>query len=230
EDIILNDPDYFKVRDFVTTKRLFDARVHFGHAVGCRNPHMVPYLFGSRVGTDIIDLEQTKTLMQDALNFLAHVVYRGGLILFITKSKQNMFIVEKAARDAGEYSHCRYWKGGIMTNSEKIFKGMVRLPDVMIFLNTMNSVMEQHVAVVESSKSLVPTIGVVDTNCDPRLISYPIPGNDDTPQSIQLYCDLFRDTILRAKEYSKRDNVNDGKDDTADVNLTGKASVGSPTS
>ena len=35
------------------------------------------------------------------------------------------------------------------------------------------------------------TIGVVDSDSDPRLITYPVPGNDDTPTAVNLYCDLF---------------------------------------
>ena len=49
----------------------------------------------------------------------------------------------------------------------------------------------------------IPTVGIVDTSCDPRLITYPIPGNDDTPSAIQLYCNLFEKAILSGKAKRK---------------------------
>lgn len=46
----------------------------------------------------------------------------------------------------------------------------------------------------------IPTIGIVDSNCSPELITYLVPGNDDTPASIDLYCKLFKEAILRGKQ------------------------------
>ncbi|KAH0510582.1 28S ribosomal protein S2, mitochondrial [Microtus ochrogaster] len=57
-----------------------------------------------------------------------------------------------------------------------------------------------HVAVRDAAKMNIPAVGIVDTNYNPCLITYPIPGNDDSPQAIQLFCKLFRTTINRAKE------------------------------
>ncbi|KAI0977690.1 hypothetical protein GJ496_010843, partial [Pomphorhynchus laevis] len=57
----------------------------------------------------------------------------------------------------------------------------------------------QHPAVIEASKALIPTIGLVDTDTDPSLITYPIPANDDTIQSINLFCDIFKSCILQSK-------------------------------
>ena len=207
DDVILQDPDYFKVTELVKTSDLYKSRVHLGHGVGCRNPHMVPYLYGTRMGIDIIDLDQTTTHLIRALNFLAHISYREGVILFVSRGKKNMYIVENAAKEAGEYSQCRYWNGGTLTNAKRIFGVDVRPPDLVVFLNTQNSVLDEHAPVRECAKVLIPTIGIVDSNCDPRLISYPIPGNDDTPESVQYFCNLFRDTILRAKEFRERDMV-----------------------
>lgn len=67
----------------------------------------------------------------------------------------------------------------------------------------MNNVFDQHKAVRDAAKMLIPTVGVVDTCCDPNLLTYFVPGNDDTPCSIELYCNLFKDAILLGKK--KRD-------------------------
>ncbi|XP_053775119.1 small ribosomal subunit protein uS2m isoform X2 [Desmodus rotundus] len=166
---------------------------------------MEPYIFGSRLDQDIIDLEQTAAHLQLALNFMAHVAYRKGIILFVGRNRQFSHLIENTARDCGEYAHTRYFKGGLLTNAPLLLGPGVRLPDLIIFLNTLNNVFEPHVAVRDAAKMNIPTVGVVDTNCNPCLITYPVPGNDDSPPSVQLFCRLFRTTINRAK--AKRQQV-----------------------
>ncbi|XP_069121008.1 small ribosomal subunit protein uS2m-like [Argopecten irradians] len=211
DDKIVENPlkhdDYFQVKSLVKVEELFEAGVHFGHKSGVRDEYMVPYIYGNRVGVDILDLEQTVENMKIALNFLAHIAYRGGVILFISKHALSMPLVERTASEAGEYSHCRYWRGGTFTNATQQFGSVIRLPDTCIFLSTVNSVFEQHRAVVESAKMMIPTVGIVDTNSDPRLITYPIPGNDDSLTSIELYCRLFKEAILKGKQKRKEDDL-----------------------
>lgn len=161
---------------------------------------MEPYLFGCRLDQDIIDLHQTVEHLQRALNFTAHVAYRGGVVLFVNRRRQFSHLVECAARDCGEYAHTRYWQGGLLTNAPVQYGRGVRLPDVLVFLSTLNNVFQQHVAVRDAAKMNIPTVGVVDTNCDPGLLTYPVPGNDDTPVAVELYCRLFKAAINRAKD------------------------------
>ena len=66
----------------------------------------------SHIIPDIIDLEQTLPLMLQALDVTAHVVYRGGMVLFLSRHLQTLPWVERMARDVGEYSHCRPWSKG----------------------------------------------------------------------------------------------------------------------
>ncbi|XP_004483254.1 small ribosomal subunit protein uS2m isoform X2 [Dasypus novemcinctus] len=204
DDQILNEPlkhsDFFNVKELFSIRSLFDARVHLGHKAGCRHRFMEPYVFGNRLGQDIIDLEQTAVHLQQALNFTAHVAYRKGIILFVSRHRQFTHLVENTAQACGEYAHARYFKGGLLTNAPVLFGPGVRLPDLLIFLHTLNNVFETHVAVRDAAKMNIPTVGVVDTNCNPCLITYPVPGNDDSPASVQLFCRLFRVVINRAKE------------------------------
>ena len=74
------------------------------------------------------------------------------------------------------------------------------LPDLCIFFNTLNTVMTQHTAIRDSAKMNIPVIGIVDSNCNPDLITYVVPGNDDSPASIELYCKVFKEAILRGKQ------------------------------
>ena len=74
------------------------------------------------------------------------------------------------------------------------------MPDLLILLSTMNNIFERHQAIVDAARVMIPTIGIVDTNSDPRLITYPVPGNDDSIQSIEYFCKLFEKTIINAKQ------------------------------
>lgn len=203
----LRHPDFFKVKNLFTLKDLFDARVHLGHKKGCRHQFMKPYIFGCRLDQDIIDLDQTMQHLQLALNFTAHVAYRKGIILFVSRNRQFCHLVESTARECGEYAHTRYWQGGLLTNAHIQFGPGIRLPDLLIFLSSLNNVFEPHVAIRDAAKMNIPTVGVVDTNCNPCLITYPIPGNDDSPTAMELYCKLFKMTIIHAKNKRKQIEV-----------------------
>ena len=53
----------------------------------------------------------------------------------------------------------------------------------------------------------IPTVGIVDTDCEPNIISYPVPGNDDSIESQQLYLHLFKQAILLGKKKRKEDGL-----------------------
>ena len=160
---------------------------------------MKPYIFGNRLGVDIIDLDQTTELLHEALNFTAHIAYLQGVILFFTRQQRTLLLVEQTAKDCGEYAHCRYWKGGTFTNATVQYGALTRLPDLCIFIGTNNTIFEQNPAIIETAKMNIPAVGIVDTSCDPRLITYPVPGNDDSVCAIELYCRLFKEAVLLGK-------------------------------
>ena len=81
--------------------------------------------------------------------------------------------------------------GGIRTLAGK--------PDILIVFDAV----KDKLAVLEADKLGIPVIAVVDTNADPDLVDYPIPGNDDAIRSINLYIELFKATILDAKKLIK---------------------------
>lgn len=192
--------DFFGVKQLFTTKDLFENRVHLGHKEGSLDNRMLPFLYGSRQGHCVFDLDITKDYLQKALNIAAHIAFRDGIIVFFNRSALNSHLVERYAKEAGQFSHTRFWRGGIFTNANVQFGSITRLPDLCIFLNTQNNVLTQHAAVKDSAKMGIPTIGVVDSNCNPNLITYPVPGNDDSHLSIQFYCEVFKKAILLGKE------------------------------
>jgi len=71
-------------------------------------------------------------------------------------------------------------------------KDMGGIPDLMFVIDTN----KEAIAILEAKKLGIPVIAILDTNCDPDGINYPIPGNDDAARAIQLYCDLLADSIL----------------------------------
>lgn len=195
--------DFFKLDNSFSIEDLMKARVHFGHKEGSLNKHMRPYIFGKRLGVLIFDLEQTAERLKQALNVTAEIAYRGGIIMFVHRSRQTGYLVEEAAKECGEYAYCRKWRNQVFTDSQKLFGAVTRLPDLVILFSTLDIQEQAHKAVIMSAKLLIPTIAICDTNSDPSIITYPVPGNDDTPQSIEFYCNVFKTAVLKGKEKRK---------------------------
>ncbi len=71
-------------------------------------------------------------------------------------------------------------------------KEMPRRPDLVVVIDTN----KEDIAVAEANKLGIPVVAVLDSNCNPDGIDYPIPGNDDATKAIQLYCRLISDAVL----------------------------------
>jgi small subunit ribosomal protein S2 len=100
----------------VTLKALLEAGVHFGHQAKRWNPKMKPYIFTTRNGIHIIDLQQTVPLLTTALAFVEDVTSRGGKVLFVGTKKQAQDVVEREAMRSGQFYVNRRWLGGTLTN------------------------------------------------------------------------------------------------------------------
>ena len=74
-------------------------------------------------------------------------------------------------------------------------KEMNRLPDALFVID----IGHENIAVQEAKKLGIPVIAVVDTNYDPNLVDYPIPGNDDAIRAVQLYVRAAADSVLEGK-------------------------------
>lgn len=197
----LNVRDYFEVNKLFTIKDLFNARVHLGHTVRSLTTQMRPFIFGTRFDTCIFDLDETALLLRQALNFIAHISHKGGIVLFVSRQPQMAHMVERTAIECGEYAVCRQWNTEIFTAPNQTFGGEVRLPDLIILLHTkVGTQYMEHQAIIDAAKVSIPTVAIVDSDCNPNLISYPIPGNDDTLDSQQLYLHLFKQAILLGKK------------------------------
>ena len=90
---------------------------------------------------------------------------------------------------------------------EKTLGGIVDMkvtPDVLFIIDTNR----EHIAVLEAKKLGIPIIGIVDTNCDPDLIDYPIPANDDGVKSVQFILDNFKKVLINTSNDSPAEEEN----------------------
>jgi len=79
-------------------------------------------------------------------------------------------------------------------------RGMSRLPDAVFIIDTK----KEHIAVTEANKLGLPIVAVVDTNCDPDLIQYVIPGNDDAIRAGTLMCRIVADAVDEGRFMASR--------------------------
>ena len=80
---------------------------------------------------------------------------------------------------------------------------MKKLPELIFIIDTNI----ESLAVNEAKKLNIPIIAILDTNSDPTNINFPIPGNDDARRSINLYCDLIKQTIVDAEKYIEKKEI-----------------------
>jgi len=78
---------------------------------------------------------------------------------------------------------------------------MKTIPDMLFIVDTV----KEKIAVGEANKLGLPIVAPVDTNCDPDLIDYPIPGNDDAIRSVNLFCKTIADAIIEGKELAAKE-------------------------
>ena len=74
-------------------------------------------------------------------------------------------------------------------------KNMRKLPDALFVIDTK----KEEIAVAEANRLNIPVVAIVDTNCDPDLIAYRIPGNDDAIRAIKLFAAAIADAVIEGK-------------------------------
>lgn len=219
-------------------KQLLEAGVHFGHQTKRWNPKMKKFIFGSRSGIYIIDLEKTEECVNSARDFLMDITSKGEFVLFVGTKKQAQDVVKQEAIRCGMYYVTDRWPGGMLTNFATIKKSINRLKDIekmrtdgtfekltkkevarlekelaKLNKNFAGIVAMEHMpkavfvvdtkkeetAVAEARRMGIPVIGLIDTNSNPDLVDYPIPGNDDATKSIRTIAVIIADTIIEGR-------------------------------
>ena len=95
---------------------------------------------------------------------------------------------KEAMRLERQIAHLNRLLGGV--------KAMERMPGALFVIDPT----KEKNAVAEARRVGVPIVGIVDTNCDPDEIDYPIPGNDDAIRAVALFCNVIADAVLEGKQ------------------------------
>ncbi len=111
----------------VSLRDLLEAGVHFGHQTRRWNPKMKPYIYGSKNGIHIIDLQRTARGLIDASRFVSSTVAHGGQILFVGTKRAARDIVSEEAGRVGMFYVNNRWLGGTLTNWQTVKKSIDRL-------------------------------------------------------------------------------------------------------
>ncbi|MDR1337759.1 MAG: 30S ribosomal protein S2 [Rickettsiales bacterium] len=152
---------------------------------------------------------QAKDIVRDAAERCGqHYVnnrWLGGMMTNWATVSQSVRRLKKMEADIANAEKLGLTKKevGVMTKEvEKlrdIFGGIIDMhgtPQAVVIIDVPREIN----AVREAGNLDIPTIAICDTNANPEIVSYPIPGNDDASRATQLYCDLFVDAILSGIE------------------------------
>jgi small subunit ribosomal protein S2 len=199
---------------------------------------MQKFIFGSRSGIYIIDLEKVEECLNKAREFLTEITSKGEMVLLVGTKKQAQEVILQEAIRAGMFYVSERWPGGLLTNFATVKKSINRLKDIekmkedgtyakltkkeiarlekelgklkknfagIAQMERMPKAVfvvdtkKEETAVREAKRLSIPVVGLIDTNSDPALVDYPIPGNDDATKSIKLITSLIADSIIEGR-------------------------------
>ena len=160
-----------------------------------------PILF---VGTKKQSQESIETEAKRAQMFYVNHRWLGGMLTNYQTISNSIARLKKLEKDQEEGVFDQLpKKEALRLDREKTklnsvlsgIKDMGRLPSAVIITDTR----KEAIAVQEAKKLGIPIVAIVDTNCDPDPIDYPIPGNDDAIRSIKLVCTVLADAVTEGR-------------------------------
>ena len=157
---------------FVGTKKQARSAVK-EHAERCGMPYVATRWLGGML-TNYPTMKKSIRKLE-----IIEQMEENGQLDMLTKKEALMLLRKKAKLTA-------YLEG---------FRHMKKLPDMMFVIDAV----KEHIAVKEAKRMGMKVIAPLDTNCDPDVIDYPIPGNDDAIRSINLFCKEMAEAIIEGK-------------------------------
>ncbi len=241
-----------------TLREMLKAGVHFGHQTSRWNPKMRPYIYTSRNGVHVIDLQLTQVKLEEAASFLEHLAERGQRVLFVGTKKQAQDAIEEVCRQTGDFYVTHRWMGGLLTNFTVIQKRLKRMQELRLLrergdfermsrkeanvleddlthleanfggMAEMRSLpgavvvvdcKKEKLAVTEANRLHIPVVAIVDTNVDPELVDYPVPGNDDAIRAVRLIISRLGEGLLagHARHQERKIADQEGEDALAEL-------------
>ena len=225
-------------REELDLEVMASSGIHLGSLRSYGNPKMKPYIWSGKNVFQIIDLQKSRDMLMEAINFLVSVKKKNGTILFVGTGLGAKDIVKDVAEELKMPYVVERWLGGTLTNFatinrrveylknllsqqktgefekytkyevsklekkitklQKYLSGLLelnRLPDA-VWISSGNY---DKIAAVEAKKKSISVIGIVNTNSDPSLFTYPIPANDTSLSSIGFILNSVRDVLINVK-------------------------------
>ena len=186
----------------ITTRKLLEAGVHFGHKTGRWNPKMKKYIYTARNGIYIIDLEKSAALIETAYNALKKIAEDGGKVLFVGTKRTSQEIIREEALRSGSFYVTNRWLGGTMTNFKTLQRSIRRLKEIekmeedgtfevlpkieVIGLKKEAEKLEKNLGGIKEMRKVPNAIFVVDSRVDhnavleARKLNIPVFGIADT--------------------------------------------------
>lgn len=196
--------------DLQRTLRLFQEAVEFVHDLASDGKRLL-FVGTKRQAQEVIAEEAQRC----GEFYVTHRWLGGTLTNFVTirASIEQLKAIESRLGD----------DDSLMTKKERLrfererermsrnldgIREMDSLPDALFVVDPK----KESIAVAEANKLRIPVIAIVDTNCDPELIDYVIPGNDDAIRSIRLFASKAADAYLEGSQRLAQDVMIQGKD------------------
>ena len=222
----------------VSMSYLLEAGVHFGHQKRRWNPKMKEYIYTTRDDIYIIDLQKTVKKLEEAYEAMKAIAEAGGKVLFVGTKKQAQeayFINERWL--GGTLTNFKTIRSRIKrmddinkmetdgtfellpkkeviqikkeyAKLDKNLRGireMKKLPQALVIVDPR----KEENAIKEARILGMPVFGVVDTNCDPDLVDYVIPGNDDAVRAVKLLLGVLTNAIAEVNGNDIIDYINE---------------------
>ena len=205
----------------VTMKSLLESGVHFGHQVKRWDPRMKKTITAIKESYDVIRkvtaagksvlFVGTKKQAQQAIQkeaercgmYYVNNRWLGGTLTNFSTIKKSLLRLKKIEKMEVDGTFANLTKkeiANLLKEKDKLtknyggMKDMKELPGAIFIIDTH----KEQIAVAEARRMGIPIVAVVDTNCNPEGIDYPIPGNDDAIRAITLFTSIIANAVIEA--------------------------------
>ncbi|MES1908884.1 MAG: hypothetical protein MHM6MM_001729 [Cercozoa sp. M6MM] len=206
-----------------TYRLLIESGCHWASPRHSWNPQMVEYLLGQRGDYLVFDLTRTVAALRRTIRFLQDVTSNGGTIMFVGTSDQSARSVRYVSRTIDAPFVADRWTPGMFTNwagykealehrqktaeapteAEVNFSRLETAPDVIVVADRHGKMS----LLREAASAHIPVVSLVDAHDDLRAITYAIPCNTASPQSVYTVLDLLARGIAEAKTHGDKINA-----------------------